>query len=319
MVKAALPIAFAGLGIATYFTDAVMTELQPVETPAGLEAHETNAGASLLGQFRTNFSSWLWLRTDLYLHNGVEMRVLSDSEMKAGQSGVGTGDKKHWDDESKLVTVIPPKERDFRGIFGDIERATSAFKEMKGHDHNEPQKALPLFRLMTWLDPRFIPGWTIGANVLGREKNGGFDRAVAHLQEGLASNPGNVEIMGDLGVLFAGSDKREFATALTYFEPIVRKKHDLTKLSEEEADALLSAFRWTAMCYRETGRREDQVNCARYGLMFFKDDQVLERLSHVPSLLVNPNRRAKDPEPINVDSISADQDHEHAHDHDHVH
>lgn len=309
-MKIVLPLAFVGLGVATYFTDAVKPELVEVGAPAGLEAHETNAGASLLGQFRTNISSWLWLRTDLYLHNGVEMRVLSDSEIRAGQQGVGTSDKDHWEAESKLVTVIPTKERDFRGVFGDIERATNAFKDMKGHDHNEPQKALPLFRLMTWLDPQFIPGWTVGANLIGRETEDGFERAVKHLREGLNANPENVEIIGDLGRLYAGSKKHDFATALTYFEPIVRREHDLTKLTEDEADALQDAFRWTAMCYRETGRREDQVNCARYGLMFFAEDGVLKRLSHVPSLLANPALNSVKVEPaIELDPHEDEHDH----------
>ncbi len=308
-MKAALPLAFVGLGVTSYFVDAVQPQLKAVVAPVGLEAHETHAGASLLGQFRTNMSSWLWLRTDLYLHNGVEMRVLSASELKSGEKGVGTSDKEHWDAESKLVTIIPPKERDFRGIFGDIERASNAFADMKGHAHNGPEKALPLFRLMTWLDPQFIPGWTVGANLLGRADS---DAAVSHLREGMAANPGNVEIMGDLGRLYAGSKKHDYEAALRYLEPIVRQKHDLTKMTEDQADALQDAFRWTAMCYRETGRREDQVNCARYGLMFFKDDGVLKRLSSVPSLLVNPKLRAVELAPNHLESKQeSDPSHDH--------
>src|SRR5579864_179950 len=62
-----------------------VSDLQPLVSPrasdmAGLQAHETHASASLLGQFRTSFSSWLWFRTDLYLHNGVEMRQMTDDE-----------------------------------------------------------------------------------------------------------------------------------------------------------------------------------------------------------------------------------------------
>src|SRR5262245_17926662 len=117
-------------------------ELKPeVDLPPSaenLDLHEKNAASSVLGQFRTSATSWLWLRTDLYLHTGVEMRTLTDDEVAAGRHGVGSSDAELAAalNEGRIVTVVPPKERDFRGIFGDIERATQSYKPMEGHTHN---------------------------------------------------------------------------------------------------------------------------------------------------------------------------------------
>src|SRR5437763_9486006 len=93
--------------------------INPPHPVAGLDANDTSASASLLGQFRTNTSSWLWLRTDLYLHNGVELRPLTNSEKRAGMQGVGTAEKDLSKalNEDSVVTSIPSPDRDFRGFF----------------------------------------------------------------------------------------------------------------------------------------------------------------------------------------------------------
>src|SRR5688500_7510109 len=84
--------AMAGCGL---FVATLGPILQPPEAPAGLDAHETNASASLLGQFRSSASAWLWLRTDLYLHNGVEMRPMTEWEKKSGVQNHGAAEDGH--------------------------------------------------------------------------------------------------------------------------------------------------------------------------------------------------------------------------------
>src|SRR5436853_222299 len=151
-------------------------DLRPIVNPAirdqSLEVQENSATASLMGQFRTTVSGWLWLRADLYLHNGVEMRPLSEEEQKRGVSIENAKedghDKLHAENE---VTSVPPKERDFRGIFGDVERQVASFHDKHNHSHNDPSVAMPLYRLMTWLDPQFIQGWAMGAMILNRDKD----------------------------------------------------------------------------------------------------------------------------------------------------
>lgn len=291
--------------------------VSPPGRPPGLEMHETHASASLLGQFRTSASSWLWVRTDLYLHNGVEMRPLSEAELHAGHKGVGSSDNedKALHDDELHVTVIPPKERDFRGLFGDVERATRAYKDMRNHGHNDPVTALPLFRLMTWIDPQFIPGWTTGAAVLARDRSDrGLAKALEILEEGRAKNPASIALNSEIGYLLAAR-RRDFDGAIMSLEHARRLgSGDLGRLSEDDREALPTAYRWLALIYRERGRLDKMYAILREGRHRFPDDAVIERLLEMPpSPLWKPN----EPEKVPADAIRADEDDHHGHDHEH--
>lgn len=275
------PMALGLLVGSGLFASTLRDHVEVPKNHAGLNAHETHASATLLGQFRTSISSWLWLRTDLYLHNGVEMRQLTTAERERGHTGVGNSEEGQdaLHDDSSIVTVVPDAERDFRGIFGDIERATKAYQRMEGHAHNDPKSALPLFRLMTWLDPQFIPGWVTGATVLGRERTDeALDKGIELLKEGLEENPYSPSILSELGRFYA-SKKRDFARALPYLHRATDLPIKAGQLDEVEADGLLSAYRWQCIVYRELRRFDDMHSTARRGLELFPDDPVLLRSS----------------------------------------
>lgn len=293
---------------------------------AALNAHETHASASMLGQFRTSISSWLWLRTDLYLHNGVEMRQLTESERKRGKSGVG-GDEHGPDglhDDSTIVTVVPSKEHDFRGWIGDVERAKSAYKDMTNHGHNDPKDSLPLFRLMTWIDPSFEPGWVTGATIIAREKSdSSFDKAVNFLQEGLKHNAKSVSLNAELGRFYA-SRKKDFRKALDYLHVAMDTYAKATNKNPEDDTDALWAYRWGALSYRELNQGDFRQRVAYQGLQFFKDDPVLSRLYMEPPFILSMERveewrNQAINEALGKSDTSHDshdhEDHDHNHDH----
>lgn len=264
----------------------VRDEVKPKGKVLGLDAHETHAAASLLGQFRTSVSGWLWVRTDLYLHNGVQMRPLSEVELQAGRKGVGSSDNQdgslHNDDY--IVTVIPTAERDFRGVFGDIDRATKAYKDMTNHDHNDPRQALPLFRLMTWIDPYFINGWVVGSAILTRDKTPeAYSKAIDFLEQGLEKNPGNVSILNQKGTVYL-SKLLDFRRAIPTFQQAVRNGTNLglAKLDEEDRESLLWAYRWLVLAYRDTGRLDQMYATADAGMKLFPEDPILPRIRNTP-------------------------------------
>jgi hypothetical protein len=257
-------------------------EVNPPHPVAGLDASDTNASASLLGQFRTSTSSWLWLRTDLYLHNGVELRPLTNGEKQAGQSGVGTSEKDLGKalNEDNVVTSVPSPDMDFRGWLGDLERSTAPYKDMRNHSHNNPEQSIPLFRLMTWIDPNFVEGWTTGSTVIARERNKkGTEKALAFLNEGLTANPESISILDEISFMYITREK-DLNKGVQYLE-LARKsglKNHRKPPAEEEED-LAETYRWLGLCYRDLGERSKMAEVLAEGHKLFPDDPIISMLA----------------------------------------
>jgi hypothetical protein len=143
----------AGIGWST-------TEVSPITNPRLRRIQTDQGDSSLAGQFQTSASGWLWNYTEVYLHNGINLRRMTEAEKK--QYNLDDG-KNHG------IAVIPHAGKDFRGVFGDIERSISAWTADQNHKQNDPRQCLPLFRIMTWMDPYFVEGWTTGASVIGMD------------------------------------------------------------------------------------------------------------------------------------------------------
>ena len=297
MIKASI-----GVGLACIFAVAsgwnaigLRSEVDPPHPVAGLDVNDTSASASLLGQFRTSTSSWLWLRTDLYLHNGVELRPLTDSEKKAGRTGVGSSeqDLNKALDEDNVVTSIPSPDRDFRGWLGDLERETSTYKDMHNHTHNNPEQSIPLFRLMTWIDPNFIEGWTTGSTVIARDRSDkGTEKALKFLNEGLEANPESVSILDEIAFIYITREKN-LDKAVEYLE-LARQsglKHIRTMPDDEKED-FAEIYRWLGLCYRDLGESAKMYEVLDEGHELFPDDSVITMLlNQPPAILTDYGRK----------------------------
>lgn len=275
-------------------------------------ANETHGSASLMGQFRTSVSGWLYLRTDLYLHNGVEMRPLSEAELGAGRMGVGSAEDgpDRLLDESALVTAIPEADRDFRGWIGDLERATATVEDMRKHEHRDPIATLPLFGLMTSVDPAFIRGWTMGATIHARADASG-EAAMEFIRKGLRANPNDPQLLTQLGYYLL-TRRKELEAGVQALERARRGAAERPILSQDEADSLLETYRWLALAYQKLGRRNLLRSSSAEGLERYPGDPVLERAraSLAPIILTpNPSRTAA--------AKDAGPQHEPEHDHNH--
>lgn len=277
-------LAFAALA-AGMAVPAIRTEVHVQGGKVGLEEHESFAAASLVGQFRTNVAAWLWVRTDLYLHNGVELRPMTDAEKAVGvrsAEGRTDGEGVHLD-EHDLTTAVPSAENDFRGVFGTIDRATQAYREMHGHEHRDPEAALPLFRLMTWADPQFEEGWSVGASVMRARS---IPEADTFLEDGIQANPNSLLLRTDLAELrlVHQNAPRE---AVELLEAVTQEGAKRWPLREGEADALLRAFRWEVLGKRAMGGVEHSRKTALRGLKMFPDDLVLARHAFPAPLILS--------------------------------
>jgi hypothetical protein len=259
------------------------SQLEPTVNPkvqvAGLDANDTHASASLLGQFRTSVATWLYLHADLYLHNGVEMRPMTQFERREGTQGQSAGDNDLGKGEgSTETTVIPSAERDFRGWIGDLERSGGAYKDMKGHRHNPPETAMPLFKLMTVLDPSFIPGWTMGAMIIARDVKTGPQNAVTFLKRGVKENPHDFRIRFEIGYYLAAYLK-SLDEAVAWLDSARQMASTRRNLSADELSSLEENYRWLGLCLKSQGKRREESIIAQEGIVRFPDDPVLARLA----------------------------------------
>ncbi|CAN5473867.1 hypothetical protein BH11ARM1_BH11ARM1_13300 [soil metagenome] len=277
-MKLVVPIlVIAAIGTGSWLSS-YRSILNPAVQAAGLEANEKSAGASLMGQFRTSAAASLFARADLYMHGGVELRPMTGGEEQRGAKGsnLKKGEAPVLGDESRLVTAVPGSADDYRGLFGDIERATSAYKEMHNHKHNDPESTFPLFRLMTWIDPQFIDGWTIGSMLLADKYSATeLKRAQDYLEEGLRANPDSIELLTQIGVLIS-SHKQDIPGGLSYFER-AHKIIEQGSYGQSQLDAVELTFRWLTISYARLNRTDDLRATVEEGIKQFPDDQVLLR------------------------------------------
>jgi hypothetical protein len=326
--------AFAAIGATGLGVQSTKEIVNPPAQSDALDVHDTHASATLLGEFRSNLSSWLWLRADLYLHNGVEMRPLSELEIRAGKKGVGSSDNhdKGLHDDSKITTSVPSKKDDFRGIFGDIERASKAYMDMKGHSHNSPRDSLPLFRLMTLLDPQFVQGWTVGATVIcWGNPDGCVPKAVDFLKVGLEHNPQSVSLHNEMGSILLRKGKELELCVPSFQKAISIGSANFERLQEQDLEALESSYRWLALLDHATGNLGRSIQVAREGTKLFAEDAVLHRLANPVPMILAPDVRKKLSAQVATETLNKaveeaehdehdhDHDHEHGHDHDDDH
>jgi hypothetical protein len=266
-------------------------EVSPITNPRIRRVQTAEGDASLAGQFQTSASGFLWAYTEVYLHNGIKLRRMTEKEKV--QQGLNDG-RNHG------TTIIPDATRDFRGVFGDVERSVSAWSEKQNQKQNDPRQCLPLFRIMTWLDPYFVEGWTTGAMVIGMGHNEESTRkALEFLREGLQHNPDCVDIPMMFAMLELTRNKNFKKSERFLIQAIKNGKARYEILSENEKSALQNSYRWLALVYRDTGKTENLMKTVKEGLQMFPDDLVLPSTSR-PSIVPPKGYKA----PVGVTSRS---------------
>jgi tetratricopeptide (TPR) repeat protein len=261
----------------------IAAQVQPaLESKAGMsekqqEKLEQIASASLFGQFRTTMADFLWMKTDKFLHNGIDLRGLTPIEKEAQNADKVQSKPGEAIQHGEETTVVPSVQRDWRGYLGKIEREIKPYQDMSNHGHKDPKEALPLFRLMTWSNPNFIPGYVVGAALIAQDKTK-VPEAIAFLQEGVKNNPQSIEVHNALGQMLT-SKVRRFDEALPLLQKAIAlaKERDENTLTEDEREAWQNAYRWQVLNRREAGDAAAARKAAQEGIALFPDDVVCGR------------------------------------------
>jgi tetratricopeptide (TPR) repeat protein len=242
-------------------------------TQAQQERMEKMASASLFGQFRSSMADFLWMKADRYLHNGVEFRGMTEKEKQTGDADkvAGKGEDREHHNET---TVVPSEQRDWRHVLGEIERQVRPYKDMSHHSLEDPRQALPLFRLMTYSNPQFVPAYVAGASLLAHQQ-GRLEEGLQFLREGERNNPNSIEIQTEMGQLITVKQRR-YDEALPFLKKAIAlaAARDPKTLTEDETDAYQNAYRWTVLNRREAGDPAAAHGAALAGLRLFPEDVV---------------------------------------------
>ena len=271
------------------------------ETTMRPPADRAQNGAAWEG--RRLLAQILWLKTHAIIHAGVEERDARPGEVVTAANAAhpehlghshdehqghdaaheleahegeqeGHADEHGDGDEAREVLTIPSAATDFRGILGDLERTTKPYMGVKGERYEkDADQTVPFYRLMTWADPHFIQGYTVGATFLcraGKHVKAGID----FLLEGERNNPDSFEIQTELGHFYLVYQK-DYPTAERHLRRALELLPQGRELTEPESEERADAYRWLALTYREWNRPADALQVAHRGLKVLGEDPTL--------------------------------------------
>jgi tetratricopeptide (TPR) repeat protein len=187
-------------------------------------AQTGNVMALVLGDTRRMFANHFFAKADAYFHRGKypsffdQSARLEENHMaeEAGHNKNGPADQDHDEHEEG-----PPPPRDWIERFGRHFYPTV-------HVHlggGEEREILPWLRLSAELDPHQVETYAVTAYWLG-DHLGRVDEAEKFLQEGLRANPGNPELLSDLGHIYF-EHRKDLVRARNLWLAALRRWHEV--------------------------------------------------------------------------------------------
>jgi tetratricopeptide (TPR) repeat protein len=250
------------------FAGALFSKLRPAMATTGQfsseEIREANESIpmTLLGQFRTNLDAYLWLKTEEYLHGGVSYRPYTEKEREQGmretEANVG-GLAEHSDGP----TVIPSKEEDWRGIFGDFERNLQPYRPGPAR-HGDPEELIPWYRVQTIINPLDVNAYVTCAFFMGDFARKP-EEALAFLEEGARNNPRSPEIQEAIGQLYFEKWKN-YDKAIPHLRDAIALGKQIPKRDDRQEKAFGDAYLFLAKAYREKGELNTALQTADEGV-----------------------------------------------------
>ncbi len=266
-------VVVAWVGAGTLVRAGIPVLTQRAETLDAIEIYDREALTSVVGEFRGSLASYLWMKTDEYTHGGVRLRPMTEREKQSETvHRASSADGLH--DHQDETGVIPEPERDPRWLWGDIERQVKPYFDVRGHFHRPVREVLPLYRLMTWIDPTFVQGYLVGAQMILFDNRDNLDEALQFLHEGARYNPKSIAIFTELGRYYLVYKER-YDLSEHYLLRALENGKDWMPSNPFEREGLLYAYRWLALMAYKQGDIEQCRAWARLGLERFPNDGAL--------------------------------------------
>ena len=206
------------------------------------------------------------------MHGGVVFRAATEAEIESGRRLAAHGDSLEDHHGTRETSVVPEAEYDPRTFWGELERGTQPWMDIRRHGHRDLAEALPLFRMMTWSDPHFTEGYDMGSYlVFSAAKDRNVERAMEFLKEGIDNNPNSWRLHKSYGH-YALNNKKDTELALTHLQravEILEAKARLPKTEQTERQNMIQDMEtsqtWNEFiqALRKSGRKEDAIRWSR--------------------------------------------------------
>lgn len=155
------------------------------------ESVNSSAFAAILGEIRASAADFMWVKTEIYMHNGVAFKghLNRDELTHTGEIDAHEHHEGDDDDCAHSKTVIPEPAGDYRGFVGTLQRQVQPWQDVKApHVHTSGDELLPWYRMLTYSNPHHWRGYMIGTWWLSK-KPATRTQAESFIDEGVRNNP----------------------------------------------------------------------------------------------------------------------------------
>ena len=273
--------------------------------------------ARLLGDGRRLFANHFYVKADAYFHSGFYPTIFDDRQSHqtahiAEDAGLVEG-KNTGDEEQFLGAVANWVDGHGRKHFPSVHTHL---------DNDAPQAAggaereiLPWITLSSKLDPNLVENYSVGAFWL--RKLGKYAEAEHFVRKGLEANPGNPELLFELGR--CRLDLKDTLRARNIWEMAWEawKKRDGSKdAAEQNRFTVNQILMHLALAEFRLHKQEDCLRWLEVAVpLSVSPEAIRKRISEVKA-----GQPFEAIDPPNAAGEASDHDHDHsAHDHDHDH
>jgi len=235
------------LGLLVLVAFSLVTTLEPwFQNWEGNRASSANVLQVALGDSRRLFAKHFFVKADAYFHNGYYPTIYDNKDGFA-KAHIAEDMHKEGEDEAEDSFLGKPKDwidrfgRNFfparhthLGDSGCGHSCCQRAKESKGHDDNcehkdhgaggDEREILPWLRLSVELDPQRVETYVVASYWLRRALKK-TDDAEQFLREGLRANPGDCEILFELGRIY-NEERKDTSRARNVWELALRNWHE---------------------------------------------------------------------------------------------
>jgi len=192
-----MPAALAASGLIAHVA-APQFEYEVKYTKSEIDSAKESIALSLMGQMQMSLGDLMWMKSMEYLHNGISYRMPTNAEKHQGYVERDSHNTPGGLEHAEGVSMAPDRERDWRGIIGELHRAVVPYDT--AHHHSDPVELIPWYQLMVKLNPHLERLYTMGAFFMAdfaKEP----EEALELLEGGAKANPWSFEILGAMGHL----------------------------------------------------------------------------------------------------------------------